>query len=343
MKTGVYYKNSDVRVEEQPVPELEHGEILIKVMASGICGSDVMEWYRIKKAPLVLGHELTGVVERKADGVRELAIGDRVIVTHHVPCNECNRCMAGNHTSCELLHQTRFYPGGFAQYLRVPEINIVKGGVLKLPNKVSFEDGTFIEPLGCVLRGQRACGQIEGRIVLVIGSGQAGLLHIKAARAGGARKVVATDINEYRLDFARRAGANHYFNSKEFSAEKLKSVNEGKLADIVVICTGAQAAIKQAYECVEPGGKILFFATPMAQEQTPFPIAEFWKNSISIITSYAASPQDLKEALEMIASKKIKVGDMITHRLPLEKIQEGFNLTAGSGESMKVIIEPNRM
>ncbi|MEO0185669.1 MAG: alcohol dehydrogenase catalytic domain-containing protein, partial [candidate division WOR-3 bacterium] len=154
MRVAVYYNNHDIRIEERPLPEIGDNELLVKVIASGICGSDVMEWYRIKSAPRVLGHEIAGEIVRTGKGIKNFKIGDRVFVSHHVPCNVCRYCAKGYHTVCETLKKTNFDPGGFAEYLRVPEIN-VKFGTFLLPDKVSYEEGTFIEPLGCVIRGQR--------------------------------------------------------------------------------------------------------------------------------------------------------------------------------------------
>ena len=198
MRVAMYYNNRDVRVEEIPTPRIGPGELLVRVMASGICGSDVMEWYRIKKAPRVLGHEITGEIVEVGEGVERYRIGDRVFVSHHVPCNTCHYCLNGHHTVCDTLRGTNFDPGGFAEYIRVPRINVDRG-VFVLPEEVSFEDGVFIEPLACVLRGQRLAGLKPGQTVFVMGSGISGLLHIALARASGARWIVASDINEYRL------------------------------------------------------------------------------------------------------------------------------------------------
>ncbi|HMK51581.1 MAG TPA: alcohol dehydrogenase catalytic domain-containing protein, partial [Thermodesulfobacteriota bacterium] len=154
MRVAMYYNNSDVRLEEIPTPRIGPGELLVKVLASGICGSDVMEWYRIKKAPRVLGHEIAGEIVEVAEGLDRYKIGDRVFVSHHVPCNTCQYCLNGFHTLCDTLRTTNFDPGGFAEYIRIPRINVDRG-VFILPDEISFEDGVFIEPLACVLRGQR--------------------------------------------------------------------------------------------------------------------------------------------------------------------------------------------
>ena len=203
MKVAVYYNNRDVRIEERAVPEIGPDEILVKVISSGICGSDVMEWYRIKKAPLVLGHEIAGVVEKVGKNVSRFKQGDRVFVSHHVPCNTCRYCLAGMHSLCDTLRTTNFDPGGFSQYIRVPPINVDRGTFI-LPDPVSFDEGSFVEPLACVLRGLRLAGFKPAMRVLVLGSGISGLLHIKALRALGAGRIVATDVTDFRLEAGNR-------------------------------------------------------------------------------------------------------------------------------------------
>ncbi|HPS37186.1 MAG TPA: alcohol dehydrogenase catalytic domain-containing protein, partial [Candidatus Omnitrophota bacterium] len=159
MKVAVYYRNSDVRIEERPVPTIGPGEVLVKVRASGICGTDVMEWYRIKKAPRILGHEIAGDIV--ASNSRKYKPGQRVFVSHHVPCNSCKHCENGNHTACETLHNGNFDPGGYSEFIRVPKIN-VDGGIYVLPKNLSYEEGTMIEPLACAIRGQRVIGVKKG-------------------------------------------------------------------------------------------------------------------------------------------------------------------------------------
>jgi threonine dehydrogenase-like Zn-dependent dehydrogenase len=154
MRVAMYYNNRDVRLQEMPLPETGPGELLVKVMASGICGSDVLEWYRIKKAPLVLGHEIAGEIVSIGEGLTNYAVGERVFVSHHIPCNTCHYCLNGYHTACHTLHTTNFFPGGFSEYLRVPHLNVDRG-VFRLPAEMSYDEATFIEPLACVVRGQR--------------------------------------------------------------------------------------------------------------------------------------------------------------------------------------------
>ena len=341
MYVAMYYNNNDVRIEEMPIPEINDNELLVKVQASGICGSDVMEWYRIKKAPLVLGHEIAGDVVQVGKNVEKYKIGDRVFVSHHVPCNTCRYCLDDQHTLCDTLHSTNFYPGGFAEYLRVPEINVDRG-VFLLPKEMSYDEGVFIEPLACVVRGMRIVGMKPGASVLVIGSGIAGLLHIKLARALGAGRVIATDIDDYRLKTAKKLGADMIINAKENVTEKVKQYNDGRLADIVVLCTGALPAVKQAINSADRGGTLLFFAPTEPGVEIPFPLFDLWNKGVKMVSTYAGGPRDIADAIKLIRFKKVTVTDMISHKLPLSETAKGFKLVAQAQESIKVVLYPQK-
>jgi L-iditol 2-dehydrogenase len=339
MRVAMYYNNRDVRLEELAVPKINPGELLVRIRASGICGSDLMEWYRIKKAPLVLGHEITGEVTEVGEGVKNFKAGDRVFASHHVPCGKCRYCLAGHQSVCDLLRATHFDPGGFAEYIRVPKIN-VELGTLRIPDSVTFDEGSFIEPLACVVRAQRFGGVTAGQTVLVIGSGISGLLHIQLARARGAARIIATDISDYRLNAAKQFGADAAIHGAEDVPARLRELNENRLADLVIVCTGAMPAIQQAIKSIDRGGTLLFFAPTAAEVDVPIPLFDFWRNEINVVTSYAGSGDDLKESLELIRDRKVRVADMVTHRLSLAEAGLGFQLTASGQDSIKVIIDP---
>jgi len=342
MRVAMYYRNNDVRIEEVPRPKIVDGELLVRVQASGICGTDVMEWYRVGKAPLVLGHEIAGEIVAAGNGVTGCAIGDRISVSHHVPCMTCHYCLRGHHTVCDTLRTTRFDPGGFAEFVRIPAIN-VRHGVYRLPKDVSYEEATFIEPLACVVRGQRIVGVRKGDTVLVIGSGISGILHVKLARARGAAKVIATDVVEYRLAAAKRSGADGTFLAKDCHPEAIRTMNQGMLADIVIVCAGSADAHLQALASVERGGTVLFFAASRESVNLPISVNDFfWRNEMSLVSSYAGSPDDHREALELIRDRSVGVRDMITHRLGLNETGTGFRLVAQAQDSIKVIIEPQK-
>ncbi len=342
MRAAVYYNNRDVRIEEMPRPQIGPRELLLRVEASGICGSDVIEWYRRSKIPCVLGHEVAGVIVGRGEEVEGYRMGERVVAAHHVPCGRCGYCLDGHETVCETLRRTNFDPGGFAEYIRLPRINVEKG-IFRLPEGLSFEEATFVEPLACVVRGQRLAGFKRGKTVLVIGSGISGLLHIQMAKLRGAKSVLATDISPYRLEAARRFGADAVFEAGRDIAALLRDSNRGHLADLVILCTGAKTALDQGLHSVERGGTLLFFAAADEGTTLLLPVNEiFWRNEITLTSSYAGSHDDHLEALDLIQQNKINVRDMITHRLPLKDIGEGFRLVAEAGESIKVVIEPNK-
>ena len=341
MRVATYYNNRDVRLEEIPTPRIGPGELLVKVMASGICGSDVMEWYRIKKAPRVLGHEITGEIVEVGNSVDRYHIGDRIFVSHHVPCNTCHYCLNGHHTVCDTLRGTHFDPGGFSEYIRVPRINVDRG-VFVLPDEVSFEDGVFIEPLACVLRGQRLARLKPGQSVFVIGSGISGLLHIALARASGAGRIIASDINEYRLKAAKRFGAEEAIDAKEVSPSRIRQINHDKLFDLVIVCAGTISAYIQALQSVDRGGTVLCFAPLEPGLNFVFPFFDFWNDGITLLPTYGGAPLDIMEAIEIIRSRRLPVQEMITHRLLLAETGIGFKVVAEAKESIKVIIEPHR-
>ncbi|MGH7797216.1 MAG: zinc-dependent dehydrogenase [Candidatus Binatia bacterium] len=339
MRVAMYYNNRDVRLEELPVPKIGAGELLIRTRASGICGSDLMEWYRVKKAPLVLGHEITGEVVEVGDGVTDFSVGERVFSSHHVPCGTCRYCLAGHQSVCDLLRTTHFDPGGFAEYIRVPKIN-VELGTLRIPETMTYDEGSFIEPLACVVRAQRLARLAAGQTVLVIGSGISGLLHIQLARARGAARIIATDISDYRLKAAAQFGADATIHGSTDVPARLRDFNDGRPADLVIVCTGAMPAIQQAVKSVDRGGRLLFFAPTAAGVDVPIPLCDFWRDEISVVTSYAGSGDDLQEALELIRDHQVRVADMVTHRLSLAEAGRGFQLTASGQDSIKVILDP---
>jgi L-iditol 2-dehydrogenase len=337
MKVAVYYTNEDIRIEERPRSRISSGEILVKMKASGICGTDVMEWYRIKKAPRVLGHEMAGEVVAIGRGVKGLKKGDRVFVSHHVPCYKCYHCAQGKYTACESLHAGNYDPGGFSEFIRAPEEN-VKYGTFLLPDRVTFEDATMIEPLGCVIAGQKQLGLKKVQTVLIIGSGVSGILHIQLAKIKKA-KVIAIDINEYKLTKAQEFGADYVIDARKYSVDKLKSINDGRLADVVIICASAQQAVDNAISSVDRKGKILFFAVP--ETYIKIPSLRFWRDEITVTSSYGASPDDLKKAIKLIVNKRINVRKMITHKVKLSDIRKGFQIASEAKESLKVVVVPD--
>jgi len=339
MRVAMYYNNNDIRIQEIPKPKISENEVLVKVAASGICGSDVMEWYRIKKAPLVLGHEISGEIVEAGANIKRYKKGDRVFVSHHIPCNTCNYCLTGHHTACETLHTTNYDPGGFSEFIRIPSLNVDRG-IFLLPDEVSFEEGVFIEPLACVIRALRVCELQPAQSVAILGGGISGMLHLLAAKALGAGRIIVTDVNEYRLKLAKKLGADGAISAKGDVLAEVKKHNENRLADLVIVATGALPAFKQSLILTDKGGTVLFFAPTEPGTDLSIPVNEFWRNEMTLKTSYGNSPYDAEVAIELIRSKRVPVKELITHRLKLADTGLGFKLVAEGKESMKVIIEP---
>ncbi len=335
----MYYNNKDIRVEELDVPQVEDGELLMRVESSGVCGSDLMEWYRLPKAPLVLGHEVAGEVVETGNNVDGFKKGDRIVTTHHVPCDNCFYCLSDRHTVCPSIKSTFFDPGGFSEYLRIPRINVEKGTFL-LDDSVSYDEGSFVEPLGCVVRGQRVAGFETGMSVAVIGSGITGLLNLQYAISQGSAYTCAVDISEYKLNSALKFGADDAFYSDDPNIiEKIVKRN-GRLFDFVIVCAGVEPAIKQALKLVEKGGTVLYFAPSEPDYEFKTNFNDLWWSGVKIISSYAAAPSDLQMALKLIQYKRVNVSDMVTHKLPLSEIEKGFQMVGNSTDSLKVIINP---
>jgi L-iditol 2-dehydrogenase len=348
MKAAVYYSNSDIRTEDIEDLPVDPGEIKVRIMACGVCGSDVMEWYRIKRAGRpggigAFGHECTGIIAETGSGVDpKWNVGDRVVVTHHVPCNTCNPCLRGHTTACETLQKTKFKHayGAFAEYVVLPEINVDRG-ILHLPESVSYDAGTFVEPLGCVVRGQQWAPTSDGRSVLIIGAGITGLLHIQAARINGAGFIAVSDMNPDRLKLAMKFGADATILATADVPGEFKRLNGGLGADTVIMTAPVPICVKQSLEAVGQGGTILFFAPTNPEIQSEINLWDLWQKEVTITHSYAADFHDLKTALTWIQHNRINVPDMITHVFPLKDTVEGFLLTASPRDgSLKVIIHP---
>lgn len=325
MRVAIYHRNSDIRIEERPVPKIGEGEVLVKVKASGICGTDVMEWYRIKKAPRILGHEISGDII--LSNSMKYKVGQRVFVSHHVPCYECKYCKNGNHTACETLHTGNYDPGGYSEFIRIPKIN-VEHGIYVLPAGISYEEGTMIEPLACVVRGQRVINVKKDDTVLILGCGVSGLMNVQVVKLKGA-KVIATDMDGHRLSKAKECGADEVYGPAALPPMK---------ADKVILCTGAMAAVKQAFQSLDRKGTILLFAIPETDIQLP--TVDLWRNEMTVTSSYGAAPADLEESIHLIETGKVDMKGLITHRFPLTEAQEGFRLVAEAKQSLKVVLLP---
>jgi L-iditol 2-dehydrogenase len=335
MKISVWHSNEDIRIEEVPRPKPGRKEMLVKVISCGICGSDIVEWYRLPRAPLVQGHEIGAEVVEVGRAITKYKPGDRVFIAPKVPCMNCDYCKNGHYPVCSNVKER--LPGGFAEYVLVPQALVEKGTYL-LPENLTYDQSTFIEPLACVVRAQQIAGVRKNRTVMLMGSGMSGLLHLKLAKARQCR-VIATDIDRKRLEFAGKMGADITIAASENVPERLAAENR-RLADVVILCTSAVSAVDQAWKCVDKGGGIVFFAVPHPDAKVSIPINHFWTRETRIMTSYYCGPPDIDAAINLIETETINVDDMITARLPLQDVAKGFRMVIEGKESLKVIIKP---
>ncbi|MBN1363440.1 MAG: zinc-binding dehydrogenase [Syntrophaceae bacterium] len=337
MKAAYWYNNKDIRIKEISTPKPKNKEMLVKVISCGICGSDIVEWYRLPRAPLIQGHEIGAEVFAVGKSIKKYKPGDRVFIAPKVPCMKCYYCKNGHYPQCSEVKER--LPGGFAEFILVPEILIEKGTYL-LPENITFDQSTFIEPLACVVRAQRLAGVKKGQSLLVIGCGMSGLLNIKLARTKGC-KIIAADINKTKLDLASKMGADITINAADNISRHLIKEN-GKKADVILLCASADSALEQAWLCVDKGGVIVLFAVPGPDKKVVVPINDFWMKEIAILTSYYCGPPDIMEAMKLIEWHHVTVDDLITHRLPLKDVVKGFQLVADGRKSIKVIIKPHK-
>jgi L-iditol 2-dehydrogenase len=335
MKVSMWYNNNDIRIEEVPTPSPGRGEMLVKVISCGICGSDIVEWYRLPRAPLVQGHEVGVEVVETGEGVSKYGKGDRLCIAPKIPCLTCSYCLKGHYPQCTVVKDR--LPGGFAEYILVPKELVTHGSYL-LPDNVSYDQATFIEPLACVVRAQKLASIEEGQTVLILGSGMSGLLHIKLAKYKKCT-VIATDINNSRLELAKSFGADHVIDAASDVLKQLLYANDRK-ADAVIVTTSALSGLQQAWETVDMGGVVVLFAVPGPDTDVVVPLNDFWRKEIRILTSYYCGPPDIEEALHLITKGDIKVDDLITHRLPLKDTGKGFRMVLDGGGSLKIIIKP---
>jgi L-iditol 2-dehydrogenase len=337
MKVALWYNNQDIRIEEAAQRRPGPGEMLVKVISCGICGSDIVEWYRMPRAPLVQGHELGAEVVEVGSSVTRFKPGDRVFIAPKVPCLKCDYCRDGHFPQCSEIKER--LPGGFAEYILVPAPLVEKGTYL-LPEAISYDQSTFIEPLACVVRSQRLGGLKSGQSVLILGCGMSGLLQIQLAKTKNCR-VVATDINSQRLAYAEKFKADLTIQATDDVAGRMTGYFHKK-ADVVILCTSALPAIEHAWACVDKGGAVVFFAVPGPEKRVVIPVNDFWTKEVRILTSYYCGPPDIQEALMLLAERRIEVDSMVTHRLPLQDIARGFRMVIDGGEAIKVIIKPHQ-
>ncbi len=338
LKVAVYYGPGDIRLEERPTPEVGPKDILVEMRACGICGSDLMDWYLAPRAPLVLGHEPTGVVMRVGREVEGFSEGDRVFAHHHVSCMTCRFCRRGQFTLCPMFRQTHLDPGGFAEFFRVPEPNL-RLDTFKLPKSLSFVEGTLIEPLACCLRAMRkARVGLEDRVA-VVGAGPSGLMITALCKLAGATLVAVSDLVPYRLKAARDFGADLTVDAREENlATAVRAETDGLGADVVFVTAPSPKAFEAGLAALRKGGTLLIFAPTEPSVSVPLRLNRLFFSEITITASYSTTHVETRAALSLLLAHRGLFSKLITHEFPLERISDAFKLAKESKECLKVVV-----
>lgn len=340
MKVAVYHNNHDVRIEDRPIPETKSDEILVKTKACGVCVADTMEWYLTPRAPLTLGHEPSGVVEAVGSEIENIKAGDRVAVHHHIPCLTCEHCRRGNFTMCETFRKTHIHPGGFAEYFTASAIHAERDTLI-LPDYVSFEAGTLVEPLACVIHAIRKANIQAGDSVALIGTGTMGLMFIQCLRYWGVRKLVVYELLDWRIRKAKEFGAENVLipdKDPQKESDRIKQLFASDGADKVIIAAKDISAMNLGMQLVNKGGTVLFFATPKPEESVDLYPSYIFFNEITLTSTYSANHLDTRMALEMISNGDVSADKLISHRYPIEQLSEAILQTASRQENLKCIV-----
>ena len=339
MKAAVVKDDSTIKITHIENPELGPNDILVQMSACGICGSDVEKVFgKYGQPSMKLGHEPAGTILKIGSQVENFTVGDRVFTHHHVACysKTCHECSHGNETMCEKYYQSNLNPCGLADEYVVPEWNVKHGGVLKIPDEMSFEEAAMIEPLACCLRAWKKFNYQKNDTAVILGVGPTGIMHALLARSVGFSKIFCSDLNDFRLDFAKKLGFEAV-RINESSEKILQSTIDG--VDVAIVATGNLNAFDSAINLVRKGGTIVMFGVPSKDASIDINMSNVYSKEITITTTYAASDTDTKNALELIASGTIDVKSLITHKYTLEDSQKAFEHAKTGDNAMKIIIE----
>ena len=327
-----------VGIENVPIPSPGTGEAVIKLASAGICGTDIEKAHGAYGRGGKLGHEVSGTIERLGEGVMGLTKGDRVIAHHHVPCYNCHYCMQGDHTMCDLFKKTNFDPCGIAEYFRVPRANVERGGIVRLPRGVSFEEAAMIEPTACCVRALDKVRVKQGNSVLVVGLGPTGLTQIQILKKIGASPIIGVDLLAHRLEMARKFGASETIDpsTEDIAEVVIKSTNTG--VDLAIVSTGNPIAILPALASLRNGGRLLLFGAPPHGSTVEVDVGKLFGRQVSMLTSYSCIESEIHSALQLLSNREIDLGSMISDRFTIKEAPKAIEYARTSKTAIKTII-----
>jgi L-iditol 2-dehydrogenase len=341
MKALVYRDFNDFKWEEVETPVIGPDEILVRVMACGLCSTDVWKaMYHEAKPGMVLGHEVSGELVETGLNVANLRIGDRVAVFHRAECGACYYCKHGDETLCSEYRRQSIFPGAFAEYIRVTP-RLVQKSVVKIPDEMTYEEATMIEPTACCVRAVSKCGISVDDSVLIIGDGPMAMLNAQVSKSAGAL-VILSGHHDSRVESALRLGADYAFNSKKISIrEKVLELTGGRGADVVIVAVSSTDAVQQSLKLVREGGKICVFGDfrDVPQPSLSLDLKPVVHNGVKILGSWGCSTKDYHAAFNLLKNRKVRVKEMITHRFPLERFTEALNVFL-SKDCLKIVLHP---
>jgi len=340
MKSASVKEASVISVDDVEKPRLTSGDVLVQMHACGICGSDLEKVFGQYGQPSMrLGHEPSGIILDVGSDVTEFKKGDRVFTHHHVPCYNCHYCNHGNETMCKKYYETNLSPCGLSEEYVVPAWNVSHGGVLKISDSLSYEEAAMIEPLACCVRAWSKFSYREGDSTAIFGVGPTGMMHVMLAHAKKFSKIFCFDINDFRLDFAKKFNITASISSMdEHRKQTILDNTGGQGVDVAIVATSSLKALDDAIDMTRKGGTVMMFGVPSKGAKLDLDMSKIYSKEITLVTSYAASDSDTKEALNLIESSQIDVKQLITHTYSISDSQKAFDHARTGENAMKIII-----
>jgi len=341
MKAAMVKNNSNIEIKNIEKPPVGPGDMLVKMRACGICGSDVEKVFgKYGQPSMRLGHEPAGIITQIGSEISNFSVGDRVFTHHHVACysDDCHECSHGNETMCKRYYESNLEPCGLADEYVVPEWNVKHGGVLNIPDSMSFEEAAMIEPLACCIRAWNNFKHHKNDSVAILGVGPTGIMHVLLAKLYGFGKVFCLDLNDFRLNFAKKFETTTIHSGNTNALEQIKSETANQGVDVVIVSTSSLNALKDAVNFVRKGGIIVMFGVPSKGANVDLDMSEIYSKGVTIVNSYAASDVDTIHALDLISNKQIDESQLITHKYNLQECQQAFVHAKSGDNAMKIII-----
>src|SRR5438445_1500500 len=327
----------EVVLKQMGKPSPKKGEILIEMRSCGVCGTDLEKIRGGAATPPVLGHEVVGEVAEVGRGVRRIHTGERVFTHHHAPCYECELCRRGEYSMCAEFPRHNINPGGFSEYYIVPEWNVSRGAVLPLPDSMSFEKVSFIEPLGCCIRGLSKVEATKFKSAVIYGAGPVGLTQLMLLQNYGYTSVAVGDLSEYRLSFASKLGAKIFRPGEALDKKAARPALDGVAPELAIVATGSSSAFLDAMKTVSPGGRVLLFGAPPRNSTVSLDLSQYFLRGITVYSSYSTSEKETALAVKMLESGAIDLSRLITHRFRLEDAPDAFRV-AGEQKCIKAVV-----